>query len=173
MSQPSSSRAVQTILCATDFSAASEQAFRVACSLAAEHAAKLIVVHVAGRAVPGLGVAESLVLHDDYLGAAEARLRALQGRAPHVPMQFRIEEGHPSTEIIKLARATRADRIVIGSRGAGAPIFPPSTSVEVSAFAPCAVVKVAAEPSARTDDSHLEHLSHEHPSNRRQPSNIL
>ena len=96
MSHPSSNRTIRTILCATDFSAASEEAFRVACCLAADHAAKLIVVHVASSAVPGVGMTESLVLHDDYLGAIEARLRALQGRAPHVSMQFRIEEGHPS-----------------------------------------------------------------------------
>jgi len=152
MSRLPSSRTIRTILCATDFSAASEEAFRVACSLAAEHAARLIVVHVAPPKVPGLGMSESLVLHDDYVGAIEARLRTFQGRAPHIPMQFRIEEGHASAEIIKLARAARADLVVIGAPRNDAPLLSPSTPREVFAFAPCAVI-VVPEQSQPTDES--------------------
>ena len=84
MSLLPSSHTIRTILFATDFSAASEEAFRVACSLATEHCARLILAHVAKPEVPGLGMTDSLVLHDDYLGAIEARLRALQGRVPHL-----------------------------------------------------------------------------------------
>jgi nucleotide-binding universal stress UspA family protein len=126
MSRHSSTHLIRTILFATDFSAASEEAFRVACSVAEKHRAGLIIAHVASPEVPGLGTTDSLVLHDDYLGAVEARLRALQGRAPHVPMQFRIEQGHPSIEIVKLALAAHADLIVIGTQRGDAPPLPPA-----------------------------------------------
>ena len=177
MSRSATSRTIRTILCATDFSAASEEAFRVACSLAAEHTARLIVVHVAPPEVPGLRMSESLVLHDDYVGAIEARLRPLQGRAPHVPMQFQIEVGHPSAKIIKLARAARADLIVIGAPRNHALPFPPSTSQEVVAFAPCAVAIVAPEQSQPTDESRHSHpdeeRSHERAIDRQRQQQIV
>jgi universal stress protein A len=165
---------IRTILCATNFSAASEEAVRLACSLAADHAAKLIVAHVASPAVPGLGMTDSLFLHDDYLGAIEARLRALHCRAPRVKMEFRIAEGHPSTEIVKLARATGADLIVIGSRGSHAPPLPPSTAQEVLLRAPCAVARVTAKQIMHSEDySPPEESSHENAIDRGEPRQIV
>jgi nucleotide-binding universal stress UspA family protein len=164
---------IRTILCATNFSAASDEAVRVACSLAADHAAKLFVVHVASPAVPGMGMTDSLVLHDDYLGAIEARLRALQCRGPRVQMEFRIEEGHPSTEIVKLARATRADLIVIGSRGGHAPPLPPSTAQEVLLRAPCAVARVTTKQTNHTEDHPPEGAGHERAIDSPEPYEIL
>jgi len=173
MSRSSSTPTIRTILCATDFSAASEEAFGVACSLAVNQEAKLIVVHVASPAVPGVGMTESLALHDDYLGAIEARLRALERRAPAIPMQFRIEEGHPSTEIVRLARAVHADLIVIGWRGAAAHGLLPSTAVEVLLRAPCAVVRVAAQQANRTIDHLPEKAGHERAIDARKPHEVL
>ena len=108
-----------------------------------------------------------------YLGAIEARLRALQGRAPRVAMEFRIEEGHPSTEIVKLARATGADLIVIGSRGGHALPLPPSTAQEVLLRAPCAVARVTAKQIMHTEDHPPEEADHERAIDSREPYKIM
>jgi len=42
---------IKTILCPTDFSAPSERALQLACSLARDHGARLIILHVLGRPV--------------------------------------------------------------------------------------------------------------------------
>jgi nucleotide-binding universal stress UspA family protein len=76
-------------------------------------------------------------------------------------MEFRIEEGHPSTAIVKLARAIGADLIVIGSRGGHASPLPPSTAQEVLLRALCAVARVPTKQIMHTE-APPEEVRHEH-----------
>ena len=76
-------RPIRTILHPTDFSGRSEAAFRVACSLAQEHGARLIVLHAApmatvyGGTFPGVPTDPGIYQH-----ALEERLRQIRIPAP-------------------------------------------------------------------------------------------
>jgi nucleotide-binding universal stress UspA family protein len=84
---------IRTILHPTDFSDPSEEAFRVACWLAEDHAARLIVVHVADAAVSGEGMAAIPPLPEGYRGGLEERLCRFQLSASRVRLECRVEEG--------------------------------------------------------------------------------
>lgn len=111
--------AIQTILCPTDFSEASKCAFRLACSLARDHGARLIVLHVApppqkvgydGKPlVPGLP--------EGYQNDLENRLTQFRAQVTDVSVETRLEEGFAATEILRIARETPCDLIVLATHG--------------------------------------------------------
>jgi nucleotide-binding universal stress UspA family protein len=110
--------AIKTILFPTDFSERSEWAFRLACSLARDHGARLIVLHV--LAPPQTVAFEAMPMlpahppgHREEL---ETRLRTLKAPAG-VAVEYRLEEGFAATEIVALAAASSADLIVMGTHG--------------------------------------------------------
>jgi nucleotide-binding universal stress UspA family protein len=110
--------AINTILHPTDFSERSDWAFRLACSLARDHGAKLIIAHVipppqtvAYEAMP------MLPMHPPgYRKELEAKLRSLKA-PPGVQVEYRLEEGFAATEIVRLASELPSDLIVIGTHG--------------------------------------------------------
>lgn len=110
--------AIHTILHPTDFSERSEYAFRLACSLARDHGAKLVVLHVypppqtvAYEAMPMLPA-----YPPGFRKELENRLRSL--KAPtEVPVEYRLEEGFAATEVVRLARELPCDLIVMGTHG--------------------------------------------------------
>jgi nucleotide-binding universal stress UspA family protein len=106
---------LHTILYPTDFSAPSEQAFSVACALAREQDARLIVVHVAAEP-PAVysGVLMAPPPASD-LDEVQARLEAIQ--APGVQVEYRLEFGHPAATICRLAAQLGCDLIVMGTHG--------------------------------------------------------
>ncbi len=110
---------VHTILHPTDFSPSSEYAFRVACTLAREQNARLIVLHVA----PPLIVFGEMVppVHpDDYRGKMKEALERLRATTPssrEVTIESRLEMGEPAPEIVTVAKEVGAGLIVMGSHG--------------------------------------------------------
>lgn len=100
---------IRTILYATDFSEGSENAFRLACSLAGDYDAQLILVHVINR--PGL-LPASERMQQEFLEKLW-RLPVPNGMAP--PGR-RLQEGHPAEEILRTAQIVHADLIVLGGR---------------------------------------------------------
>ncbi len=109
-----------TILHANDLTDASEAAFQVACGLARDYKAHLIVVYV-WSPVP-MAVSDAMPLpaptgmNDDLTSIKDA-LAALVRTHPHIQISYRIEEGEPVDGILRVANATVADLIVMGTHG--------------------------------------------------------
>lgn len=110
---------VRTILHPTDFSEHSNAAFQVACALARDHGARVLVVHVIDTAtvqfvggmmpamieVPRAELTEQL----DRIQAPDARVR----------VEHMLAEGPPVAEILRIAKEENCDLIVMGTHGRG------------------------------------------------------
>jgi nucleotide-binding universal stress UspA family protein len=117
------------ILLATDGSAASENAARLAIGLARGQGAKLTAVYVVDP-FPYLGIADTnpMGLHAylsaarDHAAAAHARVAALCKETANAPLepQLRLVEDVPAAKgILRTALDEGADLIVTGSHGRG------------------------------------------------------
>lgn len=108
---------IQTILFPTDLSEASESALGVAFSLAQDYHARLIVLHVAspGHPVPYSEFERMLQQSAGYRRELEAKLRQCQ--KPSCNAEFRVEEGDPAEQILRVAQETPCDLIVMGTHG--------------------------------------------------------
>jgi nucleotide-binding universal stress UspA family protein len=108
---------IRIILYPTDFSESSESAFALACALARDYNARLVVLHVIQLppAIPseaGLLVAEA----DEYRDYAKDQLLHYQPPGG-VRLEHWLETGEPEAEILGLARKLHADLIVMGTHG--------------------------------------------------------
>jgi nucleotide-binding universal stress UspA family protein len=136
---------LHTILHATDFSPCSQQAFRLACSLARDRGARLIVLHVTtlpDLAYTGYGVPGSPLSAKEYLREARQDLERLQPPDPPLPSERRLEEGDPVTEILRVAAETGTDLIVLGTHGQSGlgHLVMGSVAEQVVRRAPCPVL---------------------------------
>jgi nucleotide-binding universal stress UspA family protein len=109
--------AIQTVLHPTDFSVCSEYAFRLACSLARDCGARVVVLHVLAppAAVHGRGMPASPL--EGPKERLRERLLRLEARDPEVWVEHQLVEGDPATQILSIAEATKPDLIVMGTRG--------------------------------------------------------
>jgi nucleotide-binding universal stress UspA family protein len=145
---------IKTILHPTDFSDRSEHAFRLACSLARDYRARLIILHVwppPPLAVPG----ELLAVHQptaNYCSPeTEAALHRMHPSDPSVVVEHRLEEGDPASVILDTAHTSKADLIVVATHGRSglSRILMGSVAEEIIRGAPCPVVTVKApQPKA-------------------------
>lgn len=141
----------RTILVAADFSERSEEAFRVACSLAGETKSRVFVLHVLEQT----SVAEQPVGFDETgrpspLGSggfehAEGRGERLRERyVPDRPVdiEYQIREGAPAEELLRAAREIGADLIVLGTHGRTGlrRLLTGSVAESVLRHAPCPVL---------------------------------
>jgi len=136
--------AIRTILYPTDLSERSDFAFRVACSLARDYGARLVIVHVAES--PMIFAGEGLVVLPsgaDREGLRE-RLSQLRPQDPKVEVEHRLSEGDPATEILEVAEETKCDVIVLNTHGRTglARLLMGSVAEEVVRRAPCPVLTV-------------------------------
>ena len=108
---------IQTILLPTDLSESSESALGVAFALARDYHARLIVMHVAssGSAIPYSEFERMLKDSSAYRRELEDQLRQCQ--KPACNAEFRVEEGDPAEQIIRVAQEARCDLIVMGTHG--------------------------------------------------------
>jgi nucleotide-binding universal stress UspA family protein len=107
-----------TILHATDFSPQACYAFRLACALAKNAGAQLVLVHVYDRPMPIYGDAGAVL--PDFVSDREALREKLTRLAPEDPtivVDYRLLEGNPAQQIVDLARELRCDLIVMGTHG--------------------------------------------------------
>jgi universal stress protein A len=116
---------VQTILYPTDFSSCSDTAFPVACSLARDNGARLVVLHVTptssvyGGTFPGVPTNPEMFEH-----ALEERLRQIQPPAlepnengASIRIEHVLKTGHALEEIVRTADETGSELIVMGTHG--------------------------------------------------------
>jgi nucleotide-binding universal stress UspA family protein len=136
---------IKTILHPTGFSDNSALAFQMACALAVDYDAKLILLHVtpesrnpfSARAVP------------DPLKSAESQ--EIAGAFPwpkppdsRVRVEHRIAEGEAPTEILRVAESVKCDLIVMGTHGRTGlgRLLSGSVAEEVTRRASCPVLAV-------------------------------
>jgi nucleotide-binding universal stress UspA family protein len=108
---------IQTILHPTDFSECSNGAFQIACSLARDHGARVVLVHVTSElfvAVPFVTIPPDPGYVREQLNK---QLADLQPSEPDLRVDRYLREGDPATEILRLAHEIQSDLIVMGTHG--------------------------------------------------------
>lgn len=137
---------IQTILHPTDFSQPSVFAFQLACALARDYGARLIILHVV---MPPSAVAyREMVVHGEFDGSYQrlrAELEQIRPADPTIRVEHRLQEGDAATEILRGAQETRADLVVMGTHGRmGLGRLLGSVAEKVVRQAPCPVLTVRA-----------------------------
>lgn len=107
----------RAILHPTDFSPSSDYAQHLAWSLARDHGARLIVLHVAAPPAVMYGEIIAPLAGGGYKDNAWKALRRLHWPEGSVPVELRVETGEPAKEILRIAQETPCDLIVIGTHG--------------------------------------------------------
>jgi nucleotide-binding universal stress UspA family protein len=117
----------------------------VACSLARDHGARVIAVHVM---TPPTAYGETgvFVAVEHTKPALLADLRQLRSPSGDVAIDHRLAEGDPAGEIIRLAEETDCDLIVMGTHGRKGlgRLLMGSVAENVMRRAPCPVLTVKA-----------------------------
>lgn len=154
-------RPIQTILHPTDFSARAQQAFELACALARDHNARLIVMHVLER--PSVVTSGVMMAPPPPPAPAEERaivkqkLESYQAADANIRVEHRFEEGDPVAGILFVAKEEKCDLIVLGTHGRTglSRLLMGSVAEKVLRQAPCPVlvlkgdgVDLATPPSA-------------------------
>ncbi|HEX3152223.1 MAG TPA: universal stress protein [Gemmataceae bacterium] len=142
---------IRKILFPTDFSSYSNQAYLHAVAIAEVHKATLVLVYVN---VPGQ--------------AADANywrdlLHQIRPANPAIDVEHVFLEGDPATEIVRYARDSGVDRIVMGTHGRTGTdrLLMGSVAEKVLRDAPCSILVVklphSQRKSHRSDDALVVH----------------
>lgn len=137
---------IRTILHPTDYSESSRPALELACALARDFGAKLVVCHVSPPPIITAGEGVGVIV-DFPTGEAEqmtARLKQVLPDDPQIRVAHELLRGDPASEIVRLADEAKADLIVMGTHGRrGITRFLMGSVAEgVMRHAPCPVLTV-------------------------------
>ncbi len=154
---------IEKILHPTDFSDRSANALTLACALARDYGARVIVLHVA--VPPTVVYGEGVVPVDPETLVYEERDRLERLAIPDAGLRLerRFEEGEPAEQILRVAHEVGADLIVMGTHGRTGitRLLMGSVAEQVVRKAPCPVLTVKtpftvpitpAEPAAATQE---------------------
>jgi nucleotide-binding universal stress UspA family protein len=141
---------LKKVLVPTDFSDSARHALTYGTSFAREYEAELTLLHVVENLT--VGYASDLFpvpmaeVFQEISGYAKAELAKLcaEARKRDVTVVEQVVQGKPSAEIIRVARESEADMIVLGTHGKGMldqALFG-STTERVVRRAPCPVLTV-------------------------------
>ena len=141
---------LRKVLVPTDFSESARHALTYGTSFAREYEAELTLLHVVENLT--VGYASDLFpvpmqeVFQEISGYAKTELAKLgaQAREKNVSVVEHVAQGKPSAEIIRFARETEIDMIVLGTHGKGMldqALFG-STTERVVRRAPCPVLTV-------------------------------
>ena len=137
---------LRVILHPTDFSDRSQCAFELACRLARDSGAELIVVHVVQPPpfVTHGEMAKALQQAEGYRRELQERLGGLRRANPDVSMECRLADGDPMAEILRAAEESNCDLIVLGTHGRTGfrRLLLGSVAEQVLRRAPCPVLSV-------------------------------
>jgi nucleotide-binding universal stress UspA family protein len=149
---------IRTILHPTDFSECATEAFDLACNLAYDYAARLLVLHVLEPPITALAGNRALPPLPEEYGrpAREEKLRGLQAPYAAVQLERCLQEGEVIPEILRLATETPCDLIVMGTHGRTglSRLLLGSVAEGVLRRAPCPVLSVRAFPPGRETPMH-------------------
>jgi nucleotide-binding universal stress UspA family protein len=136
--------AIQTILHPNDLSESARPALALALRLARDHGARLIVLHVLDPPMiyGEVGLATSLPEVESAL--LEEHRRRLEELVAGSGAEILVVEGAAEAEILRQARETSCDLIVMGTHGRGGVIrlLLGSVAMEIVRHAPCPVLAV-------------------------------
>jgi nucleotide-binding universal stress UspA family protein len=137
---------IRTILHPTDFSPQSACGYQMACALARDYGARLVLLHVHP---PELIYGEGYVLPPDpaaVLKELRQELDGLSAPEPGIRVDRAVKEGDPVMEILATARETGCDLIVMGTHGRTGVgrLLMGSVAEAVLRKAPCPVLTVKA-----------------------------
>lgn len=154
-------RPLKTILHPTDFSRHSEHALELACALARDRGARLVVMHVVPERTAVVGGGDLAELRQaetcqedlrNYRKEMRNKLAQLPlpGLVPGLPFRAErlLQEGNVVEAIVRTAQDTSCDLIVMGAHGRteqGRRLMG-SVAEEVMRRAPCPVVTVTVPP---------------------------
>jgi len=141
---------LKKVLVPTDFSESARHALTYGISFAREYEAELTLLHVVENLT--VGYASDLFpvpmaeVFQEISGYARAELAKLgtEARAKNIAVEEVVVQGKPSAEIMRVARETAVDMIVLGTHGKGMldqALFG-STTERVVRRAPCPVLTV-------------------------------
>jgi len=139
------------ILHPSDFSAASNAAFKKAIEMAKASRAELLIVHVINPIVPVAGEGYvSPKMYEDLVASTRAWARKqldrllAKARKSGVRAKGVLAEGAAHEQIARIAKARRADLVVMGTHGRSgfAKLFLGSVAGRVITAAPCPVLTV-------------------------------
>ena len=139
------------ILHPSDFSPASDAAFKTAIEMAKAGRGELLVVHVVNPIVPIAGECYvSPKMYDDIAASTRAwakkRLDQRLAKAKKLGVRVKglLAEGPAHEQIVRIARAKRADLVVMGTHGRSglAKLFLGSVAGRVVAAARCPILTV-------------------------------
>jgi nucleotide-binding universal stress UspA family protein len=139
---------IRHILVPTDFSEHSVYAFALACDLARQNQAELLLLHVAAPPGPeqvSFGEISRQAEPEHYFRRLLQEMRRLFPSRPRdVPLQYLITEGEPVAEIDRVARARACDLIIVGTYGHNVlrRVLLGSTAEQLVRTAPCPVLVV-------------------------------
>jgi nucleotide-binding universal stress UspA family protein len=134
---------IHTIIFPTDFSDNAQHAFPLACSLARDCGAAIIVLYVMP---PPLGHEQVEVHHapEQYYAGARQALHQIQSPHENVRVEHRLLEGDAAKVIVEVSRATPSSMIVMGTHGRTGigRLVLGSVAEQVLRKAPCPVLTV-------------------------------
>jgi nucleotide-binding universal stress UspA family protein len=138
---------IRKILHPTDFSDHSRAAFELACALARDYGAELLILHV--NRPPQIYAPDGIVVGAPVEEPFEGRVKLAQIRPedPRVKFEHKIVDGDPAEQILKAA--VGMDLIVLGTHGTTglARLLMGSVAETVLRKAPCPVLTVRTKPS--------------------------
>jgi nucleotide-binding universal stress UspA family protein len=143
---------LKTILHPTDFSEDSRYALEVACAIARDQAAHVVLLHVLPRPaligrdaqVPAFKDAHTAEDLQAYREEVMGRLERMRDEAAYADVQPLLREGDAVEVILRAAEETPCDLIVLGSHGKSRmyQLMMGSVATGVARRAPCPVVTV-------------------------------
>lgn len=150
---------VHTVLYPTDFSVHSAHAFQVACALARDYSAELVIAHVAPHPVQAIGDGMTIELPTGWEEAVKTRLETIHPKDSAVRHTYRLAVGDAADEIVRLAGELHADLIVMDTHGRSglSRLLMGSVAEHVLRHAPCPVITVrralTPDPTAETPET--------------------
>jgi nucleotide-binding universal stress UspA family protein len=108
---------IRTVVFATDFSKHSEYVFPLACALARDYGARLVLVHVVPRPVVIYGEGVIPVNPAEEREVAREKLEGLARAAYGIEVEQHLTEGDAAKEILEAAKAVNAEMIVMATHG--------------------------------------------------------
>jgi nucleotide-binding universal stress UspA family protein len=153
----------RNILCATDFSPASDAALAYAVAIARHYGGKLYVAHVTAPELyvlgpPGFQASASAHINDD----AEQRIRALMssGYLRDVSHEALVRRGETASVLLELSTEFKIDLLVVGTHGRRglSKLLMGSTSEEIVRLASCPVLTVGPRNVSTLADLELKRI---------------
>ena len=136
---------ISRILVPFDWAEVSNPAFQLANSLARDRDAELVVLYVVPLPAVMYGPPT-----ESYLKHMREELGRVKPSDPETRIRYILAEGNPATEILRVARETKCDLIVIGTHGRTGlnRLVLGSVAEEVIRKAPCLVLSMTDEVPA-------------------------